>query len=64
MFGPSANVQGAAEENQSRHLLLQLTSDDMPGFLWGDVGVLQFWIDHADLEARNWGAAEMTMEGF
>lgn len=33
-------------------LLLQLDSDDGPGWLWGDSGCLYFWIRKQDLAAR------------
>lgn len=34
-------------------LLLQVDSDEMPGFMWGDLGSIYFWIKHEDLIARN-----------
>ena len=40
-------------------LLLQLDSDDEPGWMWGDMGILYFWIRRQDLEAaefaKGWG---------
>jgi uncharacterized protein YwqG len=33
-------------------LLLQLDSDDKPGWMWGDTGCLYFWIRVDDLHAR------------
>jgi uncharacterized protein YwqG len=30
--------------------------------MWGDRGVVQFWISEEDLLAQNWDAVEMTLE--
>jgi uncharacterized protein YwqG len=32
-------------------LLLQLDTDDEPGWMWGDMGILYFWVRREDLEA-------------
>lgn len=34
-------------------LLLQLETDDVPGWMWGDMGTLYFWIRKQDLAARD-----------
>ena len=36
-------------------LLLQIDSDEEPGWMWGDVGRLYFWIRHEDLREINFG---------
>lgn len=33
-------------------LLLQIDSDDAPGWMWGDVGRIYFWIKQQDLALR------------
>jgi uncharacterized protein YwqG len=33
-------------------LLLQIDSDDRVGMMWGDVGMLYFWIRRQDLASR------------
>lgn len=53
MFGQPENIQGAAESNSERYLLLQLASDDVMGLHWGDAGVIQCWISPQDLRAGN-----------
>lgn len=44
MFGSGLDVQGAPDEHADDIMLLQLVSDKMLHWMWGDVGVLQFWI--------------------
>lgn len=63
MFGSPASLQSAAEDNANAFLLLQLQSDDIAGFHWGDAGVLQFWIRPEDLESGHWERVCMTFEG-
>ena len=63
MFGLGTQVQSAVEEHYHDHLLLQLHSDKMMGWMWGDVGVIQFWISDDALAAQDWSAVEMTIEG-
>ncbi|HYR09050.1 MAG TPA: YwqG family protein [Longimicrobium sp.] len=43
-------------------LLLQLASDDAAGMMWGDVGVLYFWIREPDLAARDFSRVWMIMQ--
>ena len=47
-------------------LLLQIDSDDNrqegPGWMWGDVGRLYFWIRKQDLRARNFDAVWMFLQ--
>lgn len=63
MFGCPDSIQDAAATNAQAYLLLQLQCDDLAGFHWGDMGVLQFWIRPEDLEAGHWDRAYMTFEG-
>lgn len=63
MFGLGTQVQVAVEDHFHDHLLLQLQSDQMMGWMWGDVGVIQFWISDEDLNSQNWNRVEMTIEG-
>jgi uncharacterized protein YwqG len=62
MFGYPLNVQTAADDNADKHLLLQLTYDDLMFWDFGDNGVYQFWISPEDLENQNWAAVNMTFE--
>jgi uncharacterized protein YwqG len=43
-------------------LLLQLDSDDSVGFMWGDIGMLYYWIRRDDLEAGCFDKVWMTMQ--
>ena len=63
MFGDPSNIQQAADDNADSYLLVQLQSDDIAGFHWGDAGVLQYWIRPGDLSAGHWDRAYMTFEG-
>lgn len=62
MFGNPQNLQHAADDYHDHHLLLQINTDDLQCFLWGDVGVLQFWITPADLVAGNWSTVKISLE--
>ena len=62
LFGRGQNVQTAAEA-QGDLLLLQLASDSMVRWMWGDVGVMQFWIAPAALAASDWSRVVVTLEG-
>jgi hypothetical protein len=64
MFGRGIEIQGdsCAMREEGYIMLLQLTSDDMMHWTFGDSGVYQFWISPADLADRNWSAAKMTFE--
>lgn len=63
MFGHGRIAQSAALERSHQALLLQLEDDENMGFSFGDVGVLQIWIDHADLAAGRFDQTELTVEG-
>ncbi len=43
-------------------LLMQLDSDDDTGMMWGDVGILYFWIRKQDLESRNFSDCWMVLQ--
>jgi len=43
-------------------LLLQIDSDERPGFMWGDSGRLYYWIREADLHGRNFDNAWLVLQ--
>ncbi len=43
-------------------LLLQLDSDDDTGMMWGDVGMLYFWIRKEDLKNKNFSNVWMILQ--
>jgi uncharacterized protein YwqG len=43
-------------------LLFQLDSDDQAGLLWGDNGMLYYWIRHDDLRDGRFDHVGMTMQ--
>lgn len=43
-------------------LLLQLDSDDTAGFMWGDVGMLYYWIRKQDLAENRFDRVWMTLQ--
>jgi uncharacterized protein YwqG len=43
-------------------LLAQFDSDDAAGMMWGDVGMLYFWIREPDLAARRFDQAWMILQ--
>lgn len=63
MFGIGRDVQGQVEERSDEILLFQADTDEMMLWMWGDVGVLQFWITPEELRAGNWDSVEATFEG-
>lgn len=63
MLGIGIEVQSAVWENATNVLLLQLYSDDLMNWMWGDVGALQFWIPPAAVKARDWSKVHITLEG-
>lgn len=56
MFGEPQDL-GASAEYPEAYLLLQLASDDLAGFFWGETGFVAFWIDPQDLQAGAWDKA-------
>ncbi|PJI91907.1 uncharacterized protein DUF1963 [Yoonia maricola] len=64
MFGLGSEIQTAVSDHTHHHLLLQLHSDQLAHWVWGDKGVVQFWITEDDLLAQNWDAVDMTVEGY
>lgn len=63
MFGLGSELQTAVSDHTHHHLLLQLHSDQLVNWMWGDKGVVQFWITEENLLAQNWDAVETTVEG-
>lgn len=61
MFGPGQDMQGAAEENSHRIMLLQLATDYTMGLDFAG-GHMQFWIDLEDLKHGRWENAFSTFE--
>jgi uncharacterized protein YwqG len=43
-------------------LLLQLDSDETAKLMWGDLGMLYFWVRRQDLEIRDFSKAWMTLQ--
>jgi len=43
-------------------LLLQIDSDDNPEWMWGDVGMLYFWITKSDLKLRRFENVWMVLQ--
>jgi hypothetical protein len=64
MFGPSLNVQNAAFTQHSKVLLLQLVSDKRLGWMWGDMGAIQFWIEPEMLLKHDFSQVKVTLEGY
>tara|TARA_Y100001933_G_C18929413_1_gene534666 strand:+ start:71 stop:967 length:897 start_codon:yes stop_codon:yes gene_type:complete len=44
-------------------LLLQLDTDDPPGWMWSDMGMLYFWIRKQDLAARDFSKVWCVLQG-
>lgn len=63
MFGLGSELQTAVSDHTHHHLLLQLHSDQLVNWMWGDRGVVQFWITEENLLVQNWDAVEITVEG-
>jgi hypothetical protein len=64
MLGAGLDVQGAPEEFGGTHvLLMQFDTDYGLGWMFGDCGVLQYWITPDDLAAGRFHRAFVTMEG-
>ena len=62
MLGAPKSVQNVHDTHADKILLLQLIPDRRLGWQWGDLGVLQFWIDPADLAARRFDRVSHTLE--
>ncbi len=43
-------------------MLLQLDSDDQTEMMWGDVGMLYFWIKKSDLASKNFDNCWMILQ--
>ncbi|MEJ8560511.1 DUF1963 domain-containing protein [Yoonia sp. GPGPB17] len=62
MFGLGTEFNTAVADHTHHHLLMQLHSDQLVNWMWGDGGVVQFWITEEDMLAQNWDAVELTVE--
>ncbi len=63
--GGSSEDEGRAFERTARdswQLLLQVDSDDAAGMMWGDSGLLYFWIRDDDLAARRFERVWCAMQ--
>jgi len=64
MLGASKDIQGTPQRFKDTHILLmQFDSDPGMGWMWGDEGVLQYWITPQDLKARQFDKVTVTMDG-
>ena len=64
MLGAAKNIQSAPERMKKSHILLmQFDSDYGMDWMWGDLGVLQYWITPEDLKKRQFDKVVVTMEG-
>lgn len=64
-LGGSREDEGRAFERTARdswRLLLQVDSDEAAGMMWGDAGMLYFWIRDDDLAARRFERVWCVME--
>ena len=60
---PYSRQQEVAEEAKARwRLLLQVDSDEAAGLMWGDAGMLYYWIRDDDLAARRFDRAWCVMQ--
>ena len=63
MFGHPENIQDEMRASDSEWvMLLQLASDDTIDLMWGDSGMLYFWITKSDLAARRFNRVTMTLQ--
>ncbi|MEO9876748.1 MAG: DUF1963 domain-containing protein [Anderseniella sp.] len=62
VFGIGEGIHGHGDY-VSDAILLQVVSDDMMSWLWGDAGYIQFWIRRNELAKGNWGAATALFQG-
>ena len=65
--GDERGYKGKKAKELEKHrsdwmLLLQIDSDDDAGFMWGDVGMLYFWIKKEDLEKTNFENVWMILQ--
>jgi uncharacterized protein YwqG len=64
LMGAGTSIQGAPERFRDTHfLLMQFDSDYGMDWMWGDQGVLQYWITPDDLKARRFDRVIVTLEG-
>lgn len=56
-------IQTATEENLDKYMLLQINSDYLMSWMWGDVGAIKFWITPENLKNGRWDTVFSTVEG-
>ncbi len=54
-------IEAIRKEMSDWELLLQLDSDRDVGMIWGDCGMLHFWIRKQDAEQKDFSKILMTM---
>ena len=62
MLGDAISVQAQQLADERNVLLLRLDSDEMTGFCWGDVGILQITVSRDDLVARNFARTRLNAD--
>ena len=55
-------IQWTSKPGPDWILLLQLDSDEAPGWMWGDVGCLYFWIEREALERSDFSGVHMELQ--
>jgi hypothetical protein len=64
LLGPPRTMQYWSMDLAKTHLvLMQFDSDDPMHWMWGDVGVLQYWITRESLKARRFDDVKVTLGG-
>lgn len=62
MFGIGHEIQSETSENQDKYMLLQIHSDKLMGWMWGDVGIIKYWITPENLKNGRWETVFTTVE--
>jgi hypothetical protein len=64
LLGPPRTMQPWSIDLAKTHLLLmQFDTDEPMHWMWGDMGVLQYWITRDDLKARRFDQVKVTLGG-
>lgn len=62
LFGYPFPVQDGEPPDAESRLFLQLDSDDDAGWMWGDCGILYFWMKPEDLTQCRFDRVQLTLE--